>query len=390
MSDNNDTSAIDDKKEETSNNNSDNLTAGLAGFITSVIGVILLVMLYFSSSGLVLFVCKLAQSNILPTEENCYPYTENKPNIESIKTNIFTTFTEPEMSMKLEFPYDEYNSANKIVDTFRQYKNKPSSNFLANYFISICEQLLNFNYSTINTVMNSMNRLPEGLIIGLGPIVVAIMFSIMGLINVFYTIYLWFANMSWFFKTNTNESDNGLPKWEDVTLLSPISWFLAFSLVVLFTIIFFLGFGVISIVPFAILFYACLTTLMYKGKLNDKNATSFTIIKNILKHYKVSIIGIISFFVILLAFSNLGVIQGIFSLIILGLMYWGVISNDLFKPIIESHLTPVVSFNQATKSCNIKQINKEKHGFLYNLLMGQSGGNLTKQLKKIGKNLDNK
>jgi hypothetical protein len=141
MSDNNDTSAIDDKKEETSKNDTDNLTSGLAGFITSIIAVILLVILYFSSSGLVLFVCKLAQSNILPTEENCYPYTENKPNIESIKTNIFTTFTEPEMSMKLEFPYDDYNSGNKIIDSFRQYKNKPSSNFLANYFISICEQL---------------------------------------------------------------------------------------------------------------------------------------------------------------------------------------------------------------------------------------------------------
>jgi hypothetical protein len=238
--------------------------------------------------------------------------------------------------------------------------------------------------------MNSMNRLPEGLIIGLGPIVVAIMFSIMSLINVFYTVYLWFANMSWFFKTNTNDDENGLPKWEDVTLLSPISWILAFSLAILFTIIFFLGFGVISIVPFGILFYACLTTLMYKGKLNDKNATAFTIIKNILKHYKISVVGIISFFVIVLAFSNLGIVQGIFSLIVLGLMYWGFISNDLFMPIIESNLTPLTSFNQAIKTCNIKKINKEKHGFLYNLLMGQSGGTLTKELRKIGKKLENK
>ena len=112
----NDTSLIDEMKEENSSSSSSaNLTTNILSFIRSLIHLILVVLLYFSGSSLILYMCKLAQSNILPTEQECFPYTDNKPNITPIKTNIFTTFTDPEMSMKLEFPYDNYNSKNNFV-----------------------------------------------------------------------------------------------------------------------------------------------------------------------------------------------------------------------------------------------------------------------------------
>lgn len=384
----NDTSAIDDKKEEDSTKTSSTFASNVVSFLTSVIISILIVLAYFSSSGLILFVCKLAQSNILPTESDCFPYTENKPNITPIQTNIFTTFTEPEMSMKMEFPYDSFNSSNKILDIFREYKAKSSSNFLGNYFISIIEQLMNFNYASINTIMNALNGLPEALLIGLGPIIIGFMFVGMLIVNLIYTVYLWFANMSWFFKKNTNDTGDGMPKWEDVTITTPIDWGLAIGLVILFIILFFLGAGVIlSIVPYAILTLCIITTLTYKGLLNGKKATALTIIKEILKYYKLAVVTIFSLFVMSLAFSKLGTGPGIFSIITIALIYWGIISIDVFKPIPETNLTPAVSYNQAIKKCSIIKPKGENHGFLYNLVFGQKGGNITKELKKISKNL---
>jgi hypothetical protein len=387
----NDTSAIDEKKlEENSSNSSKSFTSNIRSFITSLITFILIILLYFSSSSLILFVCKLAQSNILPTDQECFPYTNSKPTIQQIKTNIFTTFTEPEMSVKLEFPYDKYNSSNKILDIFRDYKNKPSSNFLANYFIAIIEQLIGFNYSTINTLMNTLNSAPEALIIGLGPLITGFLFAIMMVVNLLYIIYLWFSNMAWFFKKNTNDTNEGVPKWEDVTFTTPVDFGYGVGLVILFIILFFVGFGFISIVPFVLLCYCCLTAIMYKSIIGNKKTNAFTIIKDVLKYYKITIVSLISIAAILLSFSKLGTIPGIFSIITLALIYWGIISIDIFKPISEENLTPIVSYEQAAKKCSGVNLKKEKHGFLYDLLLGQKGGGITKELKKIGKNLTTK
>jgi len=376
---------------DTDTEESTNFASNIVNFLTSVISIFIVVFLYFSGSGLILFVCKLAQSNILPTEQNCYPYTNSKVNIQLIETNIFTTFTDPEMSMKMEFPYDDFNSSNKVLDIFREYKNKPNSNFLANYFISIFEQLLHFNYTAINTIMNLINStLPEQAIIGLGPIITGFLYTFGMFINTIYFIYLWFSNMGWFFKTNKNDSGDGKPQWEDVSITSPVNWCLGVGIAIIFVFLLIFGFVFVSVIPLIFYHKAILTTLFYKALMNGKQITSFTIVKETLKYYKLIVVSIISFFVILLAFSNLGVIPGIFSIITLALIYWGILSIDLFKPINETSLTPLVSYNQATKKCSFVEPKKEKHGFLYNLLIGQNGGNLTKELKKINKNLSNK
>jgi hypothetical protein len=60
---------------------------------------------------------------------------------------------------------------------------------------------------------------------------------------------------------------------------------------------------------------------------------------------------------------------------------------NIFKPIEISDLSQVVSNKQAKKTCAIES--KETRGFLYNLLLGQKGGNqnITNQLKRIKKYL---
>jgi len=383
-----DTSAIDEKKDETTTTSGD-LFTNTKKFLLSVLSLIILFVIYFMMGGLVLYGCKVGQANILPTDENCYPYTKTKPTIDNIPINIFTTFTDPQLSMKINFPYTKFNSANMILDLFRNYKEDPKSNFLANYFISIIESMLKFNYSSMNFILNTMNGFPEVLVVLLGPILFSIVASIIFLFDHFYLIYLWFANMGWFFKKNTNTSQNHKPVWDEVTLIQPIDYACAIGLVVLFVILFFVLLAALPVLPFVTMCLALFTGLNYAGVMNEQSANALTIVKDLFKYYKITIMSIFSFFIILSAFANLGTIPGIFSILTLVLIYWGYISIDVFKETSEAGLTKLSSYDQAKKVCSYIEPTKEDHGMLYNLVFGSQsgGGNITKELKKLSKKL---
>jgi hypothetical protein len=387
-----DTNAIDEKKRSTKNNPND-LSTNILNFLISVLSLIVLVIIYFSLSGLVLYGCKLGQSNILPTKLRCYPYTSEQPRFPNgengIPINIFTTFTDPQLSMKINFPYNKTNSTNSLLDILRIYKEEPKSNFLANYFISILESLFCFNYSSFNFILNSLNKLPEILIILFGPILFLFASLFVFLADHFYLIYLWFANMKWFFKQNANINDTSgeKPIWKYVSMLDTVNYLCAFFFVFLFCILFWVLLLGLPVLPFITICLSLLSALTYSGIMNDKPATCLTIIKELFKSYKISIMSIFSILVITSAFANLGNISGVFSIITLLLIYWGIITIDLFKVNKEGTFTALTSYEQAKKICDFKD-NKSKHGLLYNLVFGQNaGGNISQKLKKIGKNL---
>jgi hypothetical protein len=388
MSESSDTSAIDEKKkEETSSSNKGDYLKNIRSFLSSVIVMFIAITIYYTGSGLILYACKLAQSNILPTDIHCSPYTDSQPSIQPIKTNIFTTGGDSPLSMKLSFPYNDYNSKNYILDMFREYKNEPRSNFLANYLISMIESVIQFNYSAFNKILDMLNGLPEILLVIFGPVIVAFLSTIIFIVDHLYLIYLWFAQMSWFFKTNSNDSGTGNPKWDDVTIVSPFNYWCAIGLVILFVILFFFALPFISILAGFSMSWCIFSCITYKAEMGGKMISALTIIKDTFKYYKTLIMSVLSFFVVVSAFSKLGTIPGIFSIITLALIYFGIISIDLFNSSSKDNLSPVVSDNQAKKSCSFKEPTKEKHGLLYGLLFGQKGGNITKEIKEIGKKL---
>jgi len=387
MSDSSDTSAIDEKKEESSSSNKGEYLENLGRFLSSVFVIFLVITIYYTGSGLLLYVCKLAQSNILPTDVHCSPYTDSKPNIQPIKTNIFTTGGDSPLSMKLSFPYNEYNSKNYILDMFREYKNEPKSNFLANYFISMIETIIQFNYAAFNKILDMLNGLPETILVVFGPIIVAFISTLLFIADHIYLLYLWFAQMGWFFKTNTNDSGTGKPSWEDVTITSPFYYWCAICLVILFFILFFFSLPLISILAALSMSWCMFSCVMYKAEMGGKIISALPIIKDTFKYYKTIIMSIISLFVVVNAFSLLGPIPGIFAMLTLALIYFGIISIDLFNPSAKENLTPVVSDTQAKKVCTFKEPIKEKHGLLYSWIFGQKGGNITKEIKEIGKKL---
>jgi hypothetical protein len=382
-----------DTNENTNSTPSEYLT-NLKQFVQTVVTIILVFVIYYFNSGLILFVCKLAQSNILPSDVNCYPYTDNKVNIQSIETNIFKTYSDPPMSMKLSFPYDAYNSSNKIGDLFRSYKDEPTASSIAMYLISIIESLIAQNYAFINYAANMMNGIPEALIIILGPIIALFGVILLFLYDHLYLIYLWFAKMGWFFKKNANSEESKKPAWVDVSILNPIDYFFAIFLVMIFIGLFYFLLMVLPVLPLLTVIWCVYSSIFYKGEMLGNKVSALGVIGQMFKYYKFSFMTIISFFVIVVAFNTLGVIPGAFCVLVTVLIYFGVISINLFKGNKETSLSKVVSYHQAKKTCVLPSGTVKKttnRGILYNLFKelftGQTGGTiLTKELKDLSKN----
>jgi len=380
---------IDKKKNNTDKNNSYYLK--LRNFFITLLILLICVFVFFTSSGFVLYCCKIAQSNILPTEIKCMPYEGTLPVFEpkeGITINIFETiFQDPPLSEKIQFPFDKTNF---IIETLRDIKSKNTSSVVA-YFVSIIESLLCFNYSSFNLIFNSLNRLPEILIITLGPFLISVLTSFLFLINMIYTLYLWFANMGWFFKSRINEKTDWIP----VTLLQPIGFGISLFMVFLFSLLSLLiaYFGIPTISS-GIILWTLTSIASYKGFFinNDKSKKEVNfgnIILCVFKYYKVLITTIISLFVVISAFSNLGNTSGLFSLIVIALIYFGIFTIDIYNPILRPNLSPLVSYKQAIKTCikNDTSIKKGIFGMFSSFLPQKGGNRFIYELKKISKKL---
>ena len=160
------------------------------------------------------------------------------------------------------------------------------------------------NYSIFNKVLNTLNEtFPESVIIFIAPILYLIIIPFVFLFNQLYLLYLWFSKMSWFFKKNTNDSGTGKPKWEDVSITSPIDYGIAVWLVIIFIFVYFLAYPILFIFIFVALTWCIFSTIAYKGEMNGKTISAALIIQDVLKYYKIHIMGIFSLFVI--SFLNL-------------------------------------------------------------------------------------
>ena len=71
MSESSDTSAIDEKKEESNSSDKGEYLKNLGGFLASIVLLFIATTIYYTGSGLILYACKLAQSNMLPTDIHC-------------------------------------------------------------------------------------------------------------------------------------------------------------------------------------------------------------------------------------------------------------------------------------------------------------------------------
>jgi hypothetical protein len=201
------------KNEQDGKNKEDEFTwENTKKFLVSVVYLIILVLIYFGLSGFVLFGCKVAQTNFMPTSANCTPYEDIDPvfgsdNIKSkckenlnptldkdqepykVVCNIFDTIFESETkSEKIEFSYSEENKKNSVLDWLRGKKTNTENSFLFLVY-SIIESLFVFDFNCLNIFLNWFNGLPEWLVVLFGPIIFLFWVAIVtGLSSIYYII----------------------------------------------------------------------------------------------------------------------------------------------------------------------------------------------------------
>lgn len=384
----NNTQNLDEKKEKNKNTNTNQ--NNIFSFLTSILITLIIIIFYFGFAGIILYECKLAQSNILPTNTECYPFTEKIPDIQKVLSNIFVTGSNPQQSIKLGFPYDKYNQKNSILDGLRKYKENPDSNFIVNFFIEILEGMISYNNNAITTFFNLLNQAPEVFIVLLGPFLSLLFAGIVPFIGLFVFIFYYFKSIKWLFLENENTSSTGKPIWKYVNLLNPVGYGFSFVLAFVFFILFWiLLFTFMPILCF-IIFYICVFfTLGYKGEWNGEKATLFDIIQSMFKYYKLTIVIIFSIFLVLSAFSNLGTMAGIFSLLVIFLIYFNIIPIGLFTSNKPSNLSSLSSFEQAEKICDPnKKTKNDLFGNIGEFFTSQKGGGIAKELKKLVKKME--
>jgi len=397
------------------NNSSVNTGSNIGNYIIVTFITILIIVIYFVTSGLVLYGTKVAASGILPTDANHYPYTEEKGQLfGELISNIFITYTDPALSEKISF-YSKNKDLppNVLLDTLRKYKTNPKTTSLMNYFIAIIESLLAFDYWVLNKSLGFLNNVPEMLIVLLGPIFIHIVTFLLMIANYFYLMFLWFYEMTWFFKPN-NKNEQDKPKQQGekglVTGIFSIILEAMFGsknstnntsssgtnsitdniigclMVWIFTILFFillmLGWGFF---PLLLTLYCLYTVFSYPSEVNDKNSNVGTIIWKLFRFYKSTITSIISFVFVSSTFSYLGTPFGLAALaVVLMIAFFGM-GISLFKPETIDDLTPVIE----TKSVKIGGSNNKFSKTNIANILSQSGGgkDFVKALNKITKKI---
>ena len=73
------------------------------------------------------------------------------------------------------------------------------------------------------------------------------------------------------------------------------------------------------------------------------------------------------------------------SVITVALIYGGIISMDIYRPIKETYLSKMTSYEQVKKNC--KKGPTGNSSGIFSLF--QKGGNIATELKKLGKKLNN-
>jgi len=332
----------------------------ILGFLKSFALIILNILLAFVFGSLIIYSCKVAQSNILPTDMNCYPYTNYIPNIKEIDINInINNVHDTLLSNKIRFPYDTKSFPNSILNFLLKRKMSPSANGVENYFISILDSIIAFDFKAYNSYYGFLNEIPEIVTLIFGPIITLLFTTILSLINLGYLSLLWFTNLTWFFKKNENYSGEGEPKWESISILEPINYLVSIALVILFFCLFWVGFFTIIPLVSSMTILLCFISYFTVSAVDSEKVkyNVLSCIKDNIKYRKKGIMILLSLTCIFLTFVHLGTGFGLISLLTILLLYFNIIPLSLFKSNTPVNLTEIVSFKEAYKKCSNNKIN---------------------------------
>ena len=375
--------AIDDKK----NNTSSTEKKGPGAFASSLFTTIWKLGINILVGTLVLYISRVSQTNLLPTNIACAPYTDIAQNIEKILVDINIIKTTDingnakTYSTKLTFPVDKNLDMikNGVLSKLRLMKSGPDANVYTLYIATILQTLIANYFSITNTALNFLNSFfTETLLIFFGPLCAFFIYLFAGIVNFFYLIILWFYNISLLFSEKTSNAGDKTT-WKSGEMFGYFNWMWSFLYIFIFVLLFFtLGISfIIPITSLCISLFCIFFPLSLTAKYNNSEKTygMLDMIKNVLK-YKMSIIMIIlSIYIISIASSTLGTQYAVSALVICLILKFLPVFN--FLNIYNNHKqTPYFTeglgnFTQAVKTCNENELSGGAMGKIKELFGGK-------------------
>jgi len=415
MSSKNNTNFIDQKKKESQpEKNKDNDVKSVANkyvnFVIAMAKIILLILLSLLFGSSILYICKVATANILPTTLECSPYNSNAPDVTPVDVDVdINKINDKFYSTKINFPFNksgdsdvdkiaDYNRSNLILDFISKQKEIYNSWGIKMYFISIIEGLFQINYLAINKIFHFMNKnLYEFVVLLFGPGLFLFISPILSILTFLYSIYLSVTEFHWIFKENINTRAGNFPKWEDVTFFNPFNFALSCietAFIITFLVVMYI-FGFAAIMSFSnFIFTICITSaLLMKSMISDgenikQPYSVFKTFSDLLYSKMHYVMIIISLVMILLSFSYLGTASGIFAIVACFILFLGLVTNTIYNRQIPKDSTLGLASEEVDQA--IRTCSKMAEGRGFTLFGGDK--NILSELKKYTetfKNLNN-
>jgi hypothetical protein len=290
-------------------------------FAKSMASIILFLSLYFSLGMVAIYISKLAQSNILPTDTAKSPFIPSVPRtVSEIPINLFQWGTK---SNKMSFPLNAKNAGSKLISLINQLKMAGGGTSFQYFLASTLEDFIAFNYSFINIAYSSMNELlPETAVFLAGPILNYVLLLILLVIDFPYIWFKWVTNLGLLFKENVGTADS--PKWQGKSFGSSMIASII-GLVVLLLV------SSVSIFIPIVLFPCIIISLLGFNALLDGSPDVMgigDILKKGIVHHKVLIASIFSLFLLVASFISFGVAGAGAGAFILLLAYFNKIATS--------------------------------------------------------------
>jgi hypothetical protein len=399
-----DTSAIDDKS-GSSDSQTDNEKLKKFG---QYISTILLPLIYCVFSGLVLFSCKVGQTKMLPTESDCFPFTNdngtfNPSDADGVTLDISTSggWLSPTMSEKIHFDLKNNNDF-QLLDNLLSYKKDPKTSAFENYASSVVLNSWLFQLRSVAKFFSFLNQTPEIFIVIAGPaITFLVMFIAIIPIGFFIALYSILSQVNLLFKIHSDreggKDKDGDVLWEstsifNVTGLITVSFltFLFFT-GLLFVSSFFMSFvstcsAILTILYFNATITEVTITTDKDGKETDRkeNNVPITPLKTFMKLvtvYQVTIATVMCVILFTIMSTIFEPVVLIPPAILIGLAGFGKIFN-IFTQKEDPNLSPL------TKWGNKEVIRKCSKGGGGEVELKQMGGKrLVQEIKRVGSKL---
>jgi len=367
------TSAIDDKIAGTDGETS---TSKLTRFLQKLTLILKLTGYYFIS-GAVLFACKVGQSNLLPTDINCAPFTSNdvtykvksRPSEEgNIELDIFKAggILNPTHSEKIIF------KAKNNIDFFVIEQTIKSDSYVA----LVIRDILVFNYTYLGMFFGMLNQFPECLIFTLGPLI-----TVLFLFLVFIPAGAVYSAYAMIYK-------NGWPEFNfPFDMYNFKKFAIVIALITLFFLMFFMG-GFVFL-SFVSVCSTIVSILYMNATINSVDVGPIQTGIKAMIFYKELFIAIICIIITFAVYSVFGKGYFVIPLAIVGLLTLKGMWEFRKAPSIEEspELTPISKQKTfvVKKGCTITKGDNEGGIEMKSKQLG--GKNLTKEIIRVGNKL---